>query len=103
MRLKILRLMYLSKREKPEGEQLEDIVRSIEEFRLQYLEYFMGYLTKNEEQGSIKEEDFIWDVLFVTLLRTFHRRKETQESSRKLLVEMINFRIDMQTVKLIIR
>ena len=39
----------------------------------------------------------------MTILRTFHRKKTFQPLAKKILVEMINFRIDMQTVKLIIR
>ena len=39
----------------------------------------------------------------MTVLRTFHRKKIFQPLAFKLLVEMLNFRIDMQTVKLMIR
>lgn len=56
-----------------------------------------------EEFGGGKEEDIIWDRLFVTILRTFHRNPFLEPISKRILIQMLNFRIDMQTVKLMIR
>jgi hypothetical protein len=36
-------------------------------------------------------------------MRAFHRKKPVQHVARSFLVELLNFRIDMQTVKLMIR
>lgn len=53
--------------------------------------------------GVSNEEEFIWDRLFVTVLRTFHHIEPLNPISRRLLIDMLHFRIDMQTVKLLIR
>lgn len=58
---------------------------------------------KMEESGISNEEEFIWDRLFVTVLRTFHHIEALNLISRRLLIDMLHFRIDMQTVKLLIR
>ena len=75
VRLKILKILYLSKIEHPDEDQEKIILDALVEFKEHYLELFTDYLAKNEETGITKEEDLIWDSLFLTVLRTFHRKK----------------------------
>lgn len=63
----------------------------------------MDCLQKVEEGGNYYEEEIIWDKLFTSLLGCYSKYDSLKEVILKIIIEMVSFKLDLQTMKLLIR
>jgi hypothetical protein len=79
---------------------LSDRLHEIKEHSIHNL---MDCLQKAEEGGSFYEEEIIWDKLFTTLLCCYSKYDSLKAVTLKIIIEMVSFKLDLQTMKLLIR
>lgn len=68
-----------------------------------YLQSMIDNLQRAEDNSLISEEEVIWDKLFASLLKIYTQLDATKDIVRKILIEMISYKLDLQAVKLLIR
>jgi hypothetical protein len=51
----------------------------------------------------MREYELIWDKLFSSVLSLYRTYGEMRGVCKKIVVEMISYKIDIQTIKLLIR
>lgn len=75
----------------------------LKELNDNYLHLLMDQLQKVEESGAYYEEEIIWDKLFTALLGCYSKHDALKSIVLTIIVEMVSFKLDLQTMKLLIR
>jgi hypothetical protein len=102
-KLKMITILYLTKLNDPTMSELNFLRDRLEEINENYLHVLMDQLQKVEESGNFHEEELIWDKLFTALLSSYSKYDYLKATILKLIVEMVSFKLDLQTMKLLIR
>jgi hypothetical protein len=103
VKLRVLRVLLLAKT----GAWEEWVVRRLEEQLAAVYDgcllSLIDLLQRAEENATAREYEILWDRLFAALLGILVKQPRLKKLARQLIVEMINYKIDVQTVKLLIR
>lgn len=101
--MKLISVLYLAKMNDPSKNDLSRFQNKLQEIKDHYIHGLMDCLQKVEEGGSYYEEETIWDKLFTSLLCCYSKYDSLKEIILKIIIEMVSFKLDLQTMKLLIR
>ncbi len=99
----MISVLYLAKMNDPTVSQIKYFYGRLVEVKDHYIHILMECLQKVEEGGSYYEEQIIWDKLFTSILNCYSKYDELKEVCLKIITEMVSFKLDLQTMKLLVR